>query len=157
MSVPFRRNWFFKETWNFSEPPPREADEFFGKAIMMCAKGDGELSQPERDFIVGYFATIGAPESMIEELKTYDGNDDIKELVAPIPDPGIHNAIVYFALKACESDGKLSDGEMARIRSLASQLNVKPDVVDSIYDMYQEEIKMKEKRLQVLFPAGSPF
>lgn len=157
MSVMLRRNWFFNETWNFSEPPPREADVFFGKAILVCAKGDGELSQPERDFIVGYFATIGAPESMIEELQSYEGDDDLSEMVAPIPDPGIHNAIIYFALKACSADGELSDGERSRIHKLASQLKIKPDMVNSIYDLYQEELQMRDKRLKVLFPAGSPF
>lgn len=157
MSEMLRRNWFFTETWNFKQPPPQEADEFFGKAILMCAKGDGELSQPERDFIVGYFATIGAPESMVEELQSYDGNDDLKSMVAPIPDPGIFNAIVYFAIKACSADGELSDGERKRIQRLAKQLNIQPDVVDSIYNLYQDELKMRDKRLQVLFPAGSPF
>ena len=157
MSEMLRRNWFFTETWNFKSPPPREADVFFAKAILMCAKGDGVLSQPERDFIVGYFATIGAPESMIQELQTYEGGDDLSAMVAPIPDPGIHNAIIYFALKACEADGQLSDGERARIHKLANQLNVTSETVDSIYDLYQEETKMKEKRLGILFPAGSPF
>ena len=157
MSEVSRRNWFFKEIWDFKEPPPLIADEFFGKAIMICANGDGELTQEEKDWIVGYFATNGATEPVLNKLKAYTADEDIQKMVEPIPDPGIHNAIIYFAIKACDADGEISDGEMATILKLAKQLNISAEVVRSIKALYREEMEMRSKKLKILFPSGSPF
>ena len=157
MSEVSRRDWFFKEIWDFKEPPPLVADEFFGKAIMICANGDGELTQEEKDWVLGYFATNGATESVLNELKAYDANEDIQKMVEPIPDPGIHNAIIYFAIKACDADGEISEGEMATVLKLAQTLDISEAVVHSIKALYQEEKGMRSKRNQILFPNGSPF
>lgn len=71
----------YKYTLNFKQPP-QGAIEAFAKALLIAAKGDREISQAERDWVVGLTAAKGASEKLIEELKNYQADEDIDQVIS---------------------------------------------------------------------------
>ena len=64
------RAWLSNEVWGIA---PREERDLaaIAKAVLICARGDGELSPAERDWILGAYAVRGVPAELIDELRTF--------------------------------------------------------------------------------------
>ncbi|MGW2157956.1 hypothetical protein [Nonomuraea sp. NPDC001699] len=52
-------NWLLKAEADYDSAPSGTDYTAYAKAVMVCAKGDGEISAPERDWILGFFAALG--------------------------------------------------------------------------------------------------
>ena len=72
--------WLFREKYTFGKLPSLEADNGYSKSILICANGDGTLTPEERDWVVGLASAFGAPDSLVEELKSYKADEDIEQL-----------------------------------------------------------------------------
>jgi tellurite resistance protein len=148
--------WEFRQHWNFGQVPPRLAVNDYMKALLICAKGDGEISAPEREWVVGYSAVMGGGQELAEELAVYQGEDDLAELVSREPSVNAsRGALVYDALRACDADGELAPGELESIRRMAHALGV-PEVVDPLHEAYRAEKENRRYRLALTHPAGTP-
>lgn len=148
-------SWIYKERWGFNTVPPTEEIAAYSKALAICAKGDGTLSQAERDWIIGYVATTGGDADLIELLKTYEGNDNLEELVSTV-EKG-KRCLVYDAIIACCADKKFDESERSKVKFIAENIGISQEIVEQIEGLYHEERKLFEKRISLLFPDGKPY
>jgi uncharacterized tellurite resistance protein B-like protein len=150
-----RFNWL---AWENYELPPEaaanvsEADNMaFAKALLVCAKGDGVISKREREWLVGYMSVTGVLPSVVEMVKTYDGEDSIDDLLKASPTmPTYGRAILYDALRICASDGELHPAELDSIRRMADAMGISREVVATLELIVQEEEKLRKRRHKLL-------
>ncbi|KAF3884078.1 hypothetical protein AB0758_33055 [Tolypothrix bouteillei VB521301_2] len=148
-------SWIYKERWGFNTVPPTEEIAAYSKALAICAKGNGTLSQAEREWIIGYVATTGGDANLIELLKTYEGNDNLEELASTV-EAG-KRCLVYDAIAACCADKDFDDSERSKVKLIAETLGISQEIVEQIEDLYHEERKLFEKRMNLLFPDKKPY
>lgn len=128
-----------------------EDNALYAKALLVCAAGDGEISQLERDWIVGYLTTAGDSDAVIEEIKTYDGTDVLEDLIAASPGMKLYSrGMVYDALRACASDGELSSGERARVVDAADRMGLPPETVDELEQIVNEEAALRKRKHKLI-------
>lgn len=150
--------WLFKEMWGFDSIPSGGDFDTFLKILLTCANGDGQLTQAERNWVVGYTTALGGPAELIEELKTYPATEHLKRLIdAHGRAKEFPRALVYDAIRASGADGRLSPFELAQVYELASCLGVPKDVVQQLEDIYAEEQAVRQKRLDLIWAEGKPY
>jgi hypothetical protein len=64
---------------------------------------------------------------------------------------------LYDAVRACCADGELAAGEIAALEKVAVAMGIDAAKVRALIELYDEEQKLKQKRLRLTFPAGLPF
>ena len=150
--------WLMKNTLNFDSIPPPADYLNYGKALLICCKGDGVIGNEERTFVIGYFAAFGCPDDVLDALSGYNGDGDLKEIVGSSPQLQMTSkAAIYDAIRASDADGELADGELDVIKRIASMVNVSSSEVDDIIAVYRAEQAIKDTRLQITYPNGSPY
>lgn len=150
--------WLFKERYGFSKVPSLEAYDGYIKSLLLCANGDGQLSPQERDWVVGFAYAVGASDSLIEEIKSYEATEDIETVISlGVESNGSRRYLVYEAIQACSADGEYSELERATIIKMAAKLGISEDVVQQIEEIYIEEMKLREKRQALMYPDGLVF
>ena len=148
--------WLFKEKYTFGKFPSPEAYDSYTKSILVCANGDGTLAPEERDWVVGLASAFGASDSLVEELKSYKADEDIEKTIGDAPEAsGSRRYLVYDAIMACSADGEYSDQERATITKMAAKLGISQDTVEQIEKICIEEIKLREKRVKLMYPEGA--
>jgi len=128
------------------------------RRVFICVRGDGVISDKERQFFLGYLDAVGAPESLHPLINTYQGTDKLEDLLkdAKAINENTKRAIVYTAIIVSGADG-YAPGEHNEIVKMAGLLGVSAEVVKQIEDQYFEDQKQNEKRYQVLFPGTHPW
>jgi hypothetical protein len=150
--------WLFNHDLRFKKVPPMTTFDVYAKAVLCCANGDGKLTPPERDWVLGYFAGLGAPQAFIDMLREYKGDDDVAKLVERAPEVNAsRRSVVFDAIRAASADGEFNAQERAAVERLATKLGLTRDDVNAIEAAYLEEQRAFEKRLKAVFPNGSPF
>ena len=150
--------WLMKETLNFDSIPPAADYLNYGKALLICCKGDGQVAESERSWVIGYFSAFGCPDDVLDELSSYNGEGNLDEVVNSSPQMQMTSkAAIFDAVRACESDGDLSPGEVDVIKRIAGMINLSDRDVDDIISIYFSEAAIKATRLQITYPDGSPF
>ena len=126
------------------------------KAVMICAKGDGTLSEPEKAWISGMSAMVGNPFYTLAH--TYEADEAIEDVVAASPWLSQFGGrmIVFEAIRAAAADGELHDGEVAVIKRFARAIGVEESVVSSLVQLHEEETQLLQRRLALLWPESSP-
>ena len=150
------KEWISNEMWGIR--PRQERDILaIAKAIIICAQGDRVLSPAERDWTIGAVAARGVPTKVIEELRTYEGKDD---LATVLKGTSVENAaprvVVYMALQACAADGDLAPQEVASVVKMGGLLGVPEPVVKQLKSLFEEEQAVRRKRIKLAFPDGPP-
>jgi len=149
--------WAFKQRTSFSTIPRTDDFDAYSKAILICANGDGNLAPLEREWVLGYFAAFGAPDSVLEEIKSYKADEDLEKLMAITPATNASRRfLVYDAIQACSADGQYNDRERAMVIRMAAKLGVSEDVVRQVEEICVEEAQLREKRLKLMYPEGAP-
>ncbi|MGX2992934.1 TerB family tellurite resistance protein [Streptomyces sp. JNUCC 64] len=153
----FAQEWLFKQEWNFDNSPRTGDIDTYARALLVCAKGDGVISLRERDWVLGYYAAFAGHPEGLARLAVYPGDDDIVDLVTrSAVVNGSRGALVFDALRACDADGDLAPGEVARIKRAATALGVDEDTVDRLKELYLQEKAARTARNALLYPDGSP-
>ena len=148
--------WAFKDKANFGAPPTAD-DWSYMKAVLICANGDGTLAPEERDWAIGHAAAFGAPDSLLDELKTYKADEDIEQVISATPaSSASRRFLVYDSIRACSADGGYSDRERAMVIRMAAKLGLAEDLVRQIEEVCLEEARLRERRLKLVYPEGSP-
>lgn len=149
--------WSFKDKANFNALPDEKTFESYMKAILVCANGDGTLAPEERDWAVGHAAAFGAPDWLVDELKTYKADEEIESLVSVTPETNASRRfLIYDAIRACSADGAYSDRERTLVIRMAAKLGLSEELVREIEGICLEEARLREKRLKVVYPEGPP-
>lgn len=152
--------WFFQDTfgWHLSDLPPNDTYEALTKAMFICAKGDGVITPEERDWIIGFSAIKGMSLSLLDDLKNYDAMEDLAEVISrTFQAAKAKRAAIYYAIRACSADANYHEGEQVAIRKLANAIDVSEDEVKQLEEMCLEEQRLREKRVNLLFPDGLPY
>lgn len=114
------RAWLSRETWGIE--PMSESDlAGIAKAVVICAQADGQLSPAERTWILGGYAVRAVPAEFIDQLRDYQGKDDLaKVLDGTKVGRSFARGVVYFAIQACGSDGQVHELELNAIIKMGS-------------------------------------
>ena len=150
------RAWLSREIWGIE---PREEKELatVAKAVVICARADGELSPAERDWVVGACAVRGLPAEVIDDLRDYQGKDDLaKVLDGTKIGRAAARVVVYFAIQVCGADKKIDDRELGAVIKMGGLLDVPESVVRQLKAVYEEEQALRRKRIELVFPDGPP-
>lgn len=162
------QGWLFHERFGYAydKIPPGLAFEAYGKALLMCASGDGRVSDDERTWVVGYFAAFDSPAEITKALRDFDDSPDFTR--PETPDIGNTIAVgdtiankgrrwlIWDALNACAADGPLQEGERKRIEAMGSQAGISADLVAQIEQLHNEETALRKKKFDLLWPEGIP-
>jgi uncharacterized membrane protein YebE (DUF533 family) len=151
-------SWVIRQEWNIDITKLGAPDfESYGKALFICANGDGKITPPEREWILGYFAAAGYPDSIIEMLSTYDGSGNIDELVkSSVPTQQSIRTLVYDAIRACSADGEFNAGERAMVVRMAAQVGLGADDVAKLESAYKAVVAAAKVRVEAAYPGGVP-
>jgi hypothetical protein len=57
---------------------------------------------------------------------------------------------------ACSADGEYSDQERVTVTKMVAKLGISQDIVQQIEKICIEEIKLREKRVKLMYPEDSP-
>jgi hypothetical protein len=154
--------WLLKEKYGFQEAVgsgigPEDYDSYL-KSILICANGDGTLAPEEREWVIGQASAYSASDSLVEELKFYKADEDIEKVVsrAPLATTSFKRNLVYDTIMACSADGEYSDQERVTVTKMAAKLGISQDIVQQIEKICIEEIKLREKRVKLMYPEDSP-
>ncbi|HVK64688.1 MAG TPA: hypothetical protein VM694_09445, partial [Polyangium sp.] len=92
--------WLFKDKAGFGSKPSDEAFVCYVKAVLICANGDGTLAPEERDWVIGHFAALGAPEALLDAMKSYKADEDIEQVISGTPEANAcRRFLVYDAIR----------------------------------------------------------
>lgn len=149
--------WLFKEHYGFSQVPPDIAYDAYLKSLLICAKGDGTLADEERDWVIGHAAAFNTDPAIIEQLKNYKADEDIETVISgDLSASESRRFLIFEAIQACAADGQYNEKERAVVLKGAKKLNISEDEFKKIEEIYFETVKLREKRLAVMYPDGLP-
>ena len=159
MKMSYGSMWVLREEEGFSELPKPSDLEIYMKSLLICANGDGRITEPERDWVLGIASAMGLPDEIVEQLKDYEAKDELNSLLAGGVETatGAPRSLIYNAIRACMADGELSDAELATIQTAASIMNVPEDVLEELKEIVLQQAKLRERRLELVFPQGIPY
>jgi hypothetical protein len=151
--------WVLREEEGFSGLPRTSDLEIYMKALLICANGDERITEQEREWVLGIAAAMGLPEETVERLTSYEAKDDLNSLLAGGVETGkgAPRSLIYNAIRACVSDGELSEAELATIEKAASIMNVPAAVVGELQEIVLQQATLRERRLELVFPDGIPY
>ena len=154
--------WSFTQRYGIDKMLDADSVLIWYKALLLCANGDGELAEAERDWVIGHALTYHPQlgQSRMDVLKTYDGTgstEDIEKLVFsdPLAKMGRY-ALISEAIEASGADGEYSEGEKKTIRNMAAKLGISEAKVIELENLYEEQKALKAKFMKAWFPSGIP-
>ena len=154
--------WIKTQRYGIKKMLPPETALIWYKALLLCANGDGELAEAERDWVIGHASTYHPQmeQSRIDELKNYNGTgstEDIEKLLFsdPLAKMGRY-VLLYEAIEASAADGEYSQGEKDTVRKMAAKLGVSEAKVIELENLFEKEKALKAELRQAWFPEGIP-
>jgi len=151
--------WLLREMWDFPSGVPEAERLDYLKAIMACARGDGELAPAEKEWVIGYGAACGALQSTIDALDAYDGDEDVVTILErnmPVAETWGRVA-VFDSIRASGADHEYQDDERAAVGRVAARLGVSDEQIATIEALALEERALKRKRISIVFGDGIPY
>jgi tellurite resistance protein len=152
--------WYYKEHFGFTKAPPLSDPEVvrnMALALVSVAGADGNLSEPEQAWILGYLAVKGYPHEVLVEASREGAQplEKIRELMQLGILAQSGRILIYDAIRVASADGYSPD-ERKAVREVAAQLGLNEQDVRALEDLVQEELALKKKRIATLMPAGHP-
>jgi uncharacterized membrane protein YebE (DUF533 family) len=149
--------WSLLEHWDFTIESSQEALLDFFKALIVCCNGDGNLTEEEREWCIGYCAATGGTEETLLALRDYAGDEDVVAVIGRgRPHAATHRRLIYDAIRAASSDGDYHEAERATVRRMAAEVGLSEGEVEAFEDLYAEEQRLKDRRLSLVIPVGTP-
>jgi tellurite resistance protein len=127
-----------------------------GKAVLVVAGADGEVSPAELDYLLGLASAYGAPPEAMDEYRKFDYKKaKLEELITA--DDGKYGltgeVIVYDAIRVSYADGHFAPAEHQAAVKLASLLGVNQQKFDAIVKLVEAENRMRNERIALLNSA----
>ncbi len=117
------------------------------------------MAPAEKQWVIGYGAACGAPQSTVDALDAYAADEDVADILdrnMPVAQTWGRVA-VFDAIRASGSDEEYNDGERETVRRVATRLGVSEDVVAALESLYEEEQDLKRKRIALVFGEDIPY
>jgi uncharacterized membrane protein YebE (DUF533 family) len=149
--------WSVLELWDFTTEVEQPALLEFFKALIVCCNGDGNLTDEEREWCIGYCAATGGTVETLAALQEYPGDEEIATVVGRgRPHAAAHRRLIYDAIRAASSDGDYNAAEQATVRKMAAEVGVTQAEVAEFEELYAEEQRLKDRRISLVIPVGTP-
>lgn len=165
------RDFYYLSQFGFTKAPVMLGDggdeklRRFATALCNMSGADGEVTEEERDFIVGYCSAKGYPQSVIDDIPAMCKAAEAKSIDALVAETKnlltmgslakTARQIVYDAIRAAGSDG-LADEEKTVIEKMAESMGLSTDDLANIHELVKKENALREERIALLFPDGHP-
>lgn len=130
--------------------PPHLAPDI-GKAILIVASADGDLTETETSWFFGMGKAFGVPPSVLEEVMKFDPRSEKLETVLTPEVRPYARVILYDAVRCAASDG-FSEKERQMAHKAAKLLGVEPSVVPWVETTLQLENDVRHARIRLLAP-----
>jgi signal transduction histidine kinase len=147
-------SWIGWENWEapgeLYEQITDEDNLLAGKATLLCAGGNAQVTEREREWLVGYFTAAGTADWVLEAIRTYDDADTLAELMQLPGMPSIARSQLYEALRMCASDGPLTSDEVERVHCAADAMGIARSLVDELHEIVVAEHALRGRRYELL-------
>lgn len=144
--------WRYDQFGSTMLMPPQLAPDI-GKAILIIASGDGDLSETERSWSFGMGKAFGVPNEVLEGVMKFDPRGEkLETYLTPAVKP-YARVILYDALRCAASDG-FTEKERQMTRKAAKLLGVDASIVPWMESVYLMENDVRQARIQLLSPEG---
>jgi hypothetical protein len=149
--------WSVLELWDFTPDVDQQALLEFFKALIVCCNGDRNLTEEEREWCIGYCAATGGTAETLEALQEYAGDEEIADVIGRGgPHAAAHRRLIYDAIRAASSDGDYNEAERATVRKMAAEVGVTQAEVADFEELYADEQRLKDRRIALVIPVGTP-
>ena len=143
MSEVITASEFLKKNLGISEIPV-EAYLNYGYALLAIAGADGEGSDAEFNWLVNHQRMAGAPESVIEQYKTFEyKNADLESLLNKISVDvstwSKSRSLLYHAIQMARADNDYSVEEQNAVKKAAKLLKVEDDIALALNRLVETE------------------
>ena len=146
--------WIGWENWEVpAELYPQVTDEDNlndAKAAMLCAGGNGVLTERERDWLLGYRAACGDADHVLEAVRGYDDADRLEDIVGLPSMKVVVRSMIHIAFRMCASDGPLTAQEVERMHESARRIGVSPEIVDGVRRIVDDEAALRRRRYELI-------
>ncbi len=147
--------------WELYEAPAdvlsgitEEENLAYAKSLFICVNGDGRITPPEREWILGYLAACGHSDDVLHLMETYDGQDDLEDLLnTSTLVRATGGPLLYDAIRACEADGPLHTDERAQLTRMAMHFGISEEKLAELEAVTQKERELRRHRHDLLVPA----
>ncbi len=140
---------FMEESYGVQIPP--ELMPKMGRAIILIAAADGELSKAEMDYVIARGRGIGVPEKFLAEARKFDFRsaklkDVLDESIRPYA-----RILLWDGMRAARADG-ISEPERQAARKAAKILGLDASIVDAMEGLLEVEAALGKARAALLAP-----
>lgn len=151
--------WLLREMWGFPAGVPEDERVEYLKTIMACARCSGDGAAQKKDWVIGYGAACGAHQSTVDALEAYETGEDVLEILERnMPSAQAWRRVgVFDAIRAAVATGEYSEADRSYIRRIAARLDVDEEVVAALEELHQEERKLRDRRIELVFGDGIPY
>ncbi len=120
------------------------------KGMFACAGGAGRITQHERNWVVGYQTAAGSAEWVIETIRTYEGADQIEDIIAMPSMTNTGRGLLYDTLRMCSSDGALTAEVLDCVLRAADGMGLSHDVVADLQQIVIDEQALRSRRYELI-------
>ena len=151
--------WLLREMWNFPAGVPEDERLDYLKAIMVCARAKGHLTEGEKNWVIGYGAACGAHQETVDALAAYEADEEVEDILSRnMPSAETWGRVAIFdSVRAASADHDYGDDEIRAVRRLAKRLDIAEDVVAEIEALCQDEAALKRRRIDLVFGEQVPY
>lgn len=137
------------EYGNDGGPMPRDFIVKIGKAVLVIAAGDGQLSEPEMRWFLGLAKSAGTPDDVLEEFLDFDAvhgklGDYVDDKLGPYA-----RGIVFDGIRTARADG-YHDKERAMAQRAAKDFGLDPSFVVALENQLSAEDALRSARFRLL-------
>ena len=134
---------------------PKKAWKEYGYILLNIAGSDGDVSDPELEWLTVECAkAIGIEEDIIAEWEQYDfEEDDLEELFFSFNSSSFANfnkLLIYDAIRMASADGEYADDERDQVYHAAKIMKVPSETVTAIEALVEMEGAVNKLRATIL-------
>ena len=131
---------------------PLELAVSVGKAILVVASADGELTEKETGWFYGMAKGFGMPQELVEQMMKFDPKGEKLETYLTPPTRMLSRVILYDAVRCAAADG-FAQKEREMAHKAAQLLGLDPGIVPWVEGVLMLEKSTRDARIRLLSPA----
>lgn len=134
---------------------PKKYWEEYGNALLIIAGSDGEVSDPELEWLtINLAESLGVDEATVAAWEEYDfEEEELDEVFKKIDSKSVasfNKLLIYDAIRMSYADDDYADDERERLGEAASRLGLSKDMVLAIEALVEQERAIDKLRSIIL-------
>ncbi|CAF3532519.1 unnamed protein product [Rotaria sp. Silwood1] len=153
--------WMHQEKYNHKEENKRKfyANLAHAKGVLKVAGADFKVNEETRKWVSGYLAAMGVQDEILDLADKYKPN--IEDGTVPYHSKsGLEHAkygqlwIFFDGFCAASAGGELTPDKITAIYALAKKMLIDEQKIKEVQQLFEHEMELRKKRLEILFPNG---